>query len=58
MSLVCIPVHLERPIKSLFEIIEAFSLIIKIINFVYARRAVEDLWVVQLCIDITLLPES
>ena len=43
MSLVRIPDHPECTIKSLFEITEAFSLIIKIINFVYARRAVEDL---------------
>ena len=57
MFLVHIPDHPERPIKSLFEITEAFSLIIKIINFVYARRVVEDLWVVQSYTHITLLPE-
>ena len=57
MSLVYIPDHPECPIKSLLEITEAFSLIIKIINFVHAQRAVEDLWVVQSYTHITLLPE-
>ena len=57
MSLVRIPSHPKCPIKSLFEITEAFILIIKIVNCVHARRAVEDLWVVQSYTPITLLPE-
>jgi hypothetical protein len=56
MSLVRIPGHPERPIKSLFEITEAFSPIIKDYQ-VRHRRAVEDLRVVQSYTHITLLPE-
>jgi hypothetical protein len=56
LSLALMPDHPESLVKSLFEINEAFYLIIKD-YLVHDRRVVEDLWVVNLYTHITLLPE-